>query len=99
MQKSVDLIAKLVEFARTLPTFDSHEHLVPETEHMAGKVDFSKFIEMYVPIHMRSAGAPESALHRLFHCNEHIGFYQGPDYDDMVKKNCCAGSACQNQRP
>ena len=176
MQKSVDLVTDLVAFARTLPTFDSHEHLVPETERLAGKVDFSKFVEMYVPIHMRSAGIPEPALHRLFHaqgvsedekfyifapwqkfisqsayyraaktalkkfygfdditvdnyrdiglvmrenntpglyrrvlkqgcglghiinqkefinnqeglfhCNEHIGFYQGPEYDDMMK--------------
>lgn len=51
-----DTRAELLEYTRTLKTFDSHEHLVPEAERLTGRNDFTLFLQMYVRSDLQTAG-------------------------------------------
>ena len=51
-----DIRADLLEYTRTLATFDSHEHLVPEAQRLAGRNDFTLFLRMYVRSDLQTAG-------------------------------------------
>ena len=59
--------ADLLAYMRTLHTFDSHEHLIPETERLQNRMDFTVFLQMYVKGDLLSAGMPPDHCQKMLH--------------------------------
>ena len=55
----------LLDYVRTLKTFDSHEHLVPEAERLADRMDFTLFLRMYVRTDLIVAGMSPADYDRM----------------------------------
>jgi len=60
-----DLKRELIEYMAGLETFDSHEHLVPEAERLAGRMDFTVFVAMYVKSDLVGAGMDPGDCRRM----------------------------------